>query len=164
MENLKEQIANEIKETIKDKVFESFNNQAKRLIMLRDRYLAWDKLHCETHNDITKSWEERKKLLEQIKEQDPRKGMLIQEQYLLRERPLKIEQVYNKKAIQFLENVGKYVSNRINEEVIKVEKLQYSFSSGSWKINDNKIFSFKTILAGGYNIQCLHVRVIYSYK
>lgn len=54
---------------------------------------------------------------------------------------------------------------------IKVEKVELlyfypwsndGFCQGSWKINNEKVFSFETIIAGGYNIQCLHVRTIYK--
>lgn len=57
-----------------------------------------------------------------------------------------------------------------NEEIVTVEKLGFTFNSanqfceGSWKINGNKTFSFRAIYAGGYNIQTLHVRTLYSYK
>lgn len=56
------------------------------------------------------------------------------------------------------------------EEIITVEKLSFTlhsannFCEGAWKINGKKTFSFRAIYAGGYNIQTLHVRTLYSYK
>ena len=56
------------------------------------------------------------------------------------------------------------------EEIATVEKLNFTlqsannFCEGSWRINDKKIFSFRAIYAGGYNIQALHVRTLYIYK
>ncbi len=52
MRTIREEITNKIIETVKDKVYETFNNQANRLIDIRKKYLAWDKLHCDIHNDI----------------------------------------------------------------------------------------------------------------
>ena len=49
-------------------------------------------------------------------------------------------------------------------EVISFNAQAKAYCEGSWKINSDKVFSFKTIYAGGYNIQCLHIRTIYSYK
>ena len=39
-----------------------------------------------------------------------------------------------------------------------------SYCEGAWKINGDKIFSFRTIYAGGWNIQIEHVRTLYTYK
>jgi hypothetical protein len=57
-----------------------------------------------------------------------------------------------------------------NEKIVTIEKLGFTFDSansfceGSWKINGEKVFSFRAIYAGGYNIQTLHIRTLYSYK
>jgi len=163
---VRDEIINKIIESVKDKVYETFNNQANRIIDIRNKWHAWDKIHCETWNDFRMDSEVKKQKLAELKENDPRKGLLLGDRENIRETEERIRQIYVKKADRFLENIAKYVEDRLKGDVItSIENIHLSgFSSGSWKINGNKIFSFRTILAGGYNIQCLHIRVIYSYK
>lgn len=58
----------------------------------------------------------------------------------------------------------------VNENVETVEMLDFTFHSkntyceGAWRINGSKVLSFKAIYAGGYNIQTLHIRTLFSYK
>lgn len=162
--NNKELIAYEIKETIKDKVFETFLNQAKRIIDLKGIYYKWDKLHCEIHNNMYLDNDVKQLFLKNLDRKNPIKDLLITEQKLIRwDNPDRIKAIYNKKAEKFLDDVSDYVNKRINEDVTEIEKLEFSFNRGCWKINNDKFFRFKTILAGGYNVQCLHIRVIYYY-
>lgn len=48
----------------------------------------------------------------------------------------------------------------INFDIKSVKVLSMQSNYKSWVINDNKKFEIKVILAGGYNIQCLHHRVL----
>jgi hypothetical protein len=49
-------------------------------------------------------------------------------------------------------------------DVKKVEKLWFHDNAGAWLINDEKTFSYEVIIAGGYNVQCLHIRVLFKFK
>jgi hypothetical protein len=74
-----------------------------------------------------------------------------------------------KDAVHKLAKIDIAVAKKINFDVESVEKLYLEhgkdgFIEGAWKINGEKIFSFDTIYAGGYNIQCLHVRTKYKLK
>lgn len=78
---------------------------------------------------------------------------------------LKIE----KDAASMLAKIDVAVKKKITFEVNSVEKLfvehgKDGYIEGAWKLNGEKIFSFDTIYAGGYNIQCLHVRTKYKLK
>jgi|TARA_B110000914_G_scaffold204743_1_gene199378 hypothetical protein len=74
-----------------------------------------------------------------------------------------------KDANHKLAKIDVAVAKKINFDVDSVEKLYLDhgkdgFIEGAWKLNGEKIFSFDTIYAGGYNIQCLHVRTKYKLK
>lgn len=82
-----------------------------------------------------------------------------------------LREMIKKEANHKLLKIDVAVAKKLkNVKVEKVEKLFFNmngkdvFCEGSWKINDEKIFSFHTIYAGGYNIQCEHVRTLYKYK
>lgn len=46
-------------------------------------------------------------------------------------------------------------------ELIRLDMGKDGYVEGAWKLDNGQVFSFETIYAGGYNIQCLHVRTLY---
>ena len=77
----------------------------------------------------------------------------------------------HKEASHKLNKIDVAVKKKLNGvDIEKIEMLGFNaysangFCDGAWKINDNKVFSFRGIYAGGYNIQCHHVRTLYTYK
>ena len=74
-----------------------------------------------------------------------------------------------KDAAHKLAKIDVAVAKKIDFDVKSIEKLYLNegkegFIEGAWKLNSEKVFSFDTIYAGGYNIQCLHVRTKYKLK
>ena len=74
-----------------------------------------------------------------------------------------------KDAAHKLAKIDVAVAKKINFDVASIEKLYLNegkegYIEGAWKLNNEKVFSFDTIYAGGYNIQCLHVRTKYKLK
>lgn len=74
-----------------------------------------------------------------------------------------------KDAANRLKKIDVAVVKKINFDVNSVEKLYLTqgkdgFFEGAWKLNNEKTFSFDTFYAGGYNIQCFHVRTKYKLK
>jgi hypothetical protein len=168
MDAAREEIINKIKETIRPQVLTAFNNQAGRIIDLQARYYEYTKRHAALHNDYKIPWEEKKaKLFEMEQKENPLKanGVLRYEYMMvINDDEATIKAKYTKKAEKFLQDVGKYVEAKLKGvEINSIENLYFGFNNGAWKINGEKCFRFETIHAGGYNIQCLHIRVIYYY-
>lgn len=74
-----------------------------------------------------------------------------------------------KEAANKLLKIDVAVKKKINFDVDSVEKLYFTegkdgYFEGAWKLNNEKTFSFDTFYAGGYNIQCFHVRTKYKLK
>jgi hypothetical protein len=74
-----------------------------------------------------------------------------------------------KEAANKLLKIDVAVKKKINFDVDTVEKLYFTegkdgYFEGAWKLNNEKTFSFDTFYAGGYNIQCFHVRTKYKLK
>ncbi len=107
--NVREEIVNKIVESVKEKVYEAYDNQATRMIDLRAKYLVHNTRHCEIWNDFKIDPEKKKQMLEEHDKTDPRKGILKYEYEMLREQPDDIKKIYRKHADQFLKNIGRYV-------------------------------------------------------
>ena len=80
-----------------------------------------------------------------------------------------IEEKMQKLASEKLQKIDVAVAKKINFDVQSVERLflkegKDGFFEGAWRINGEKTFSFDTFYAGGYNIQCHHVRTKYKLK
>jgi hypothetical protein len=74
-----------------------------------------------------------------------------------------------KEAEQKLMKIEVAVAKKVDFEVKNVDKLycqqgKDGYMEGAWKLDNGKVFSFETFYAGGYNIQCLHVRTKYKLK
>jgi hypothetical protein len=74
-----------------------------------------------------------------------------------------------KDAEQKLLKIEVAVAKKVNFEVKTADKLfcqegKDGYMEGAWKLDNGKVFSFETFYAGGYNIQCLHVRTKYKLK
>lgn len=86
-------------------------------------------------------------------------------------REIDLKEMIRKESNAKLEKIDIAVCKKLKGvDVEKIEKIDFTvtgkdaYCEGAWRINDDKVFSFHTIYAGGYNIQCLHIRTIYSYK
>lgn len=80
-----------------------------------------------------------------------------------------IEKKMEKQAAAKLSKIDTAVEKKINFDVTSVEKMYLregkdGYFEGAWKVNGEKVFSFDTFYAGGYNIQCFHVRTKYKLK
>ena len=80
-----------------------------------------------------------------------------------------IQKKMEKEAAAKLSKIDVAVAKKVNIDVDSVEKLFFregkdGYFEGAWKINGEKLFSFDTFYAGGYNIQCFHVRTKYKFK
>lgn len=49
-------------------------------------------------------------------------------------------------------------------ELLRLDIGKDGFVEGAWRLDNGQVFSFETISAGGQNIQCLHIRTLYSLK
>ena len=76
----------------------------------------------------------------------------------------------NKDAEHAMLKIDSAVAKKLNgvevksAELIKLNIGKDGFVEGAWKLDNGKVFSFESIYAGGYNIQCLHVRTLYNLR
>lgn len=86
-------------------------------------------------------------------------------------RPEDLKKLIHREAEAKLSKIDVAVAKKLEGVDVKsVEMIHFTtqakdaFCEGSWRINGDKVFSFRTIYAGGYNIQQLHIRTLYTYK
>ena len=79
-------------------------------------------------------------------------------------------QLLEKEARSKLSKIDVAVAKKLKGVKLETIRLLYfsttaadSYCEGAWKVDD-KVFSFRTIYAGGWNIQVEHVRTLYIYK
>ena len=142
-EKMKNEIANQIKETISAGIQECYANYAEQLltmkakvkeVSIKDAYIMLAE-YSKKHTDMIFT-SNNTQILEQME----------------------------KEAVKHIDSIAKKVESKLKDEVKTAELIQLSNSYGSWLINGEKTFSFENIIAGGYNIQRLHTRQIYKYK
>lgn len=92
------------------------------------------------------------------------------ERYFVRKRG-DIRRLLEKEAALKLAKIDIAVAKKLADvDVQSVELIRFAtsgkdyFCEGAWKINNDHVLSFRTIYAGGWNIQCKHIRTIYSYN
>jgi len=82
--------------------------------------------------------------------------------------------IYQKEAAQKLLRVDVAVNKKLSKVSVKeIDQIGFrhgldGFVEGDWIVTDDDgqqhKFKFETIFAGGYNIQCLHIRTKYTLK
>lgn len=84
-----------------------------------------------------------------------------------------VKAYYQKEAKQTLLKIDYAIEKKIADEIIQIVDGEChqgldGYWEGNWRLltanNENKAFGFRAITAGGYNIQCFHIRTIYKYK
>ena len=82
---------------------------------------------------------------------------------------------YKKEAEHRMLKIDTAVTKKIKDadQIVSIECLHLGqgydgFVEGNWRLTmkdgSSKVFGWKTLIAGGWNIQCLHVRSKYIYK
>ena len=78
-----------------------------------------------------------------------------------------IQKKMEKQAEAKLMKIDVAVAKKIDFDVDAVELMYLrngkdGYFEGAWKVNGERIFQFNTLYAGGWNVQCLHVRTKYK--
>jgi hypothetical protein len=70
-----------------------------------------------------------------------------------------------KDAAEKMFNIERAAYKKLKGVVVEtVENLGFTDTAGSWLINGNKVFRYEVIPAGGYNVQCFHIRTLFYFK
>jgi hypothetical protein len=85
-----------------------------------------------------------------------------------------IRAYFEKLAKAKLDKIDFAVRKKVTDYIVKCELVgrinqgEDGYFEGTWRLTTDAgvtmYFGFRSILAGGYNIQCLHIRTLYNYK
>lgn len=76
-----------------------------------------------------------------------------------------LKKMIEKDAAEKMFNIERAAYKKLKGVVIEtVENLGFSDNAGSWLINGNRVFRYEVIPAGGYNVQCFHIRVLFFFE
>jgi hypothetical protein len=170
MKNL-DAIVNEIKETVSPLMDRWVEDRVNVIMELKNIYRGLDE------NEEFNNWYNERRSHDRYFSRSSAKFYWIADMgygkgdYMLAayESKAEIQKKMEKQAEAKLKKIDVAVAKKVNFAVESVEKLFFregkdGYFEGAWKLNDEKTFSFDTFYAGGYNIQCFHVRTKYKLK
>ena len=156
-------ITEKIKESIKP-AMDSWVNDMEAFLTKLERYCVhevYDDPELKGYNNAAYKIEELKK-----------KAGYTKSCYHFFHRPAGEKRLLlEKEAATKLSKINVAVAKKLKGVNVKdIKLLHFSTTSadyyceGAWKINNDKVFSFRVIYAGGWNFQVAHVRTLYMYK